>query len=376
MSDSTDKPIQRSLIREDKLDLRVLVEVLKSGRKRIIATTLVFTLITVLVVLLLPNKYATEAVILPQVDAASKLDRLGGLASLAGVNLTGMMGEASEISPEVYPTIVYSYPFIKDLIYTPYSFEGLSEPATYWDKMVAHPTNSLGTTILKYTIRLPWTILDSFKSSNDELGSFVTNDSLIYVSKKEAKIMKEVRSLINIDVNSKTGLVNLRVESKEPLLSAQMGRKAVNLLQEYIINHQTKQVKNNLIFVETQLEEKRQDLAEAQKKFYSFLDANRNRVTERTDLQNRELTETYNLALQLYQSLSEQLEQAKITVKKRTPAFSVIEPVKVPSEKSSPRRSMIVIIGLFLGLLIGTIGVIGKSIYLSIVDSWSSKDEE
>lgn len=376
MSDSTNKPIQPSLIREDKLDLRVLVDVLKRGRKKIITTTIAFTLVTILVVILLPNKYNSEAVILPQVDAASKLDRLGGLASLAGVNLTGMLGETSEISPEVYPTIVYSYPFIKELIFTSYSFEGECKPMTYWEKMIGDSYNTIGSLIVKYTIRLPWTIIDSFRGQEDELITKGISDTMIYVSKKEAEIMKEVRSLISIDVNTKTGLVNLSVESREPLLSAQMADKAVKLLQEYIINHQTKQVKNNLTFVEVQLEKKRQDLIVAQKEFYNFLDANRNRVLERTDLQQRELTEDYNLALQLYQTLSEQLEQAKIAVNKRTPAFTVIEPVKVPSEKSSPRRSMIVVVGLFLGLLIGTIGVIGRSLYLSIVESWLNKNEE
>jgi len=50
-------------------------------------------------------------------------------------------------------------------------------------------------------------------------------------------------------------------------------------------------------------------------------------------------------------------EKAEISVKKDTPAFSIIEPVKVPIEKSAPKRSLIIVVSVFLGGFIG-IGLI------------------
>ena len=50
-----------------------------------------------------------------------------------------------------------------------------------------------------------------------------------------------------------------------------------------------------------------------------------------------------------------QLEQVKLQVAKDTPVFSFLKPVVVPTEKSAPKRSLIVIYWLFLGL-VGSIG--------------------
>jgi uncharacterized protein involved in exopolysaccharide biosynthesis len=368
----SDLATHQPLIRGDKLDLKVLFHVLYSGRKRILGTAIVFFIISVLVAFLIPNRYEAGALILPQAGSTSKLDRLGGLASLAGVNINSMIGETSEVSPEVYPAIVYSYPFLKELIDAPYSFQDEPSPLSYFDKETNESAFSLGDLIVNYTLRLPWTLMDLFRSDTDIVKQ--SSEAVIYVSKKEAEVMNEVRSMIYIDVNSETGLVTLRVEASEPLLAAQMTRRAVELLQKSIINQQTSQVRDNLDFVEERFAEKRHELAVAQEKYHKFLDANRNRVTERSDLQMRELNEAYNIALQLYKNLAEQVEQAKIAVKKQTPAFSIIEPVRVPSEKSFPKRSVFVIMGFLIGFFVGVVGIIGHSLYKTIAVNWANSN--
>ena len=84
----------------------------------------------------------------------------------------------------------------------------------------------------------------------------------------------------------------------------------------------------------------------------------------------QELSDAYNLASQVYQSLAEQKEQAEIAVKKDTPAFSIIEPVKVPIEKSAPKRSIIMVISVFLGGFIGIGLVFGGMIWGKMKEAW------
>ena len=55
-----------------------------------------------------------------------------------------------------------------------------------------------------------------------------------------------------------------------------------------------------------------------------------------------------------------QLEQVKLQVAKDTPVFSFLKPVVVPTEKSAPKRSLIVIIWLFLGVVVGIGYVLAK----------------
>ena len=51
--------------------------------------------------------------------------------------------------------------------------------------------------------------------------------------------------------------------------------------------------------------------------------------------------------------LATQLEQAKIKVKEETPVFTVLEPVKVPVNKSRPKKLFVVLGSLFIGVIVG-----------------------
>jgi LPS O-antigen subunit length determinant protein (WzzB/FepE family) len=51
--------------------------------------------------------------------------------------------------------------------------------------------------------------------------------------------------------------------------------------------------------------------------------------------------------------LATQLEQAKIKVKEETPVFTVLEPVKVPVDKSSPKRLLVLASSLIIGFIVG-----------------------
>ena len=55
--------------------------------------------------------------------------------------------------------------------------------------------------------------------------------------------------------------------------------------------------------------------------------------------------------------MSAQYEQTKLQVAKDTPVFSILKPVVLPNERSTPKRSLIVALWLFLGL-VGSAGYV------------------
>jgi len=71
----------------------------------------------------------------------------------------------------------------------------------------------------------------------------------------------------------------------------------------------------------------------------------------------------YSLSLNLFNTLSQQYEQAKIKVQEKTPVFKVIDPAKAPLQKSKPKRSLILVAMIFLGGFIGLGIIFGKLIY-------------
>ena len=72
----------------------------------------------------------------------------------------------------------------------------------------------------------------------------------------------------------------------------------------------------------------------------------------------------------IVQQLASQVEQAKLQVNKDTPVFTTIQPVTIPYERSAPKRSLIVMVFAFLGIVISVGYVLVKEplkeIYKSI----------
>jgi uncharacterized protein involved in exopolysaccharide biosynthesis len=59
-------------------------------------------------------------------------------------------------------------------------------------------------------------------------------------------------------------------------------------------------------------------------------------------------------------NLASEFNNNKIKLNKNTPIFSVIDEASVPNEKSKPKRKIIVIIWVFLGLVLSVSFIIGK----------------
>ena len=108
---------QQYIDHEDQIDLIVLAKTLWDGRKDVVKITLIFMGIGLFVGLTSPAEYTSTVVVKPTLsDSKSKLSgNLGSLAAIAGINLGGGSSTA-EIHPSLYPKIVESYSFQKELM--------------------------------------------------------------------------------------------------------------------------------------------------------------------------------------------------------------------------------------------------------------------
>ena len=108
---------------EDEIDLIALAKTLWEGRKTVIKTTLIFMVIGLFVAVFSEKEYTASTIFLPQTTESKLGGGLGGLAAMAGINLGGMSSD-SGISPSLYPQILNSIPFQKELLQTPLTIEG------------------------------------------------------------------------------------------------------------------------------------------------------------------------------------------------------------------------------------------------------------
>ena len=358
------------IIQDDEIDLIALVKTIWNGRKTIYYSIGVAVFIGLIIAFASPKKYTATATLLPSAEKESRnLGGLGAIAGMAGINLNSMFGQSPGIPAEIYPQVVNSFPFQEELIHQKFNFEGYDHPVSIYDFVVADSVESFGSLILKYTLKLPWTIKNAISSKKEDAG-VSTDYGVVYLSEDELNALGFTKELIQVDVDDKTGLVTVSTEGKEPVATAQFIQKAVELLQEYVIDYKTSQVRENLEFVKERCDEKKKEYEQIQKEFFEYKDRHRNIDPNRVDVKFQQLSDEYDIITAVYKGLVQQLEQAKISVKEQTPVFTVLEPAKVPDEKSSPKRGLILVVSVFLGGFIGIGFIFGKMMWNKIKEEW------
>ena len=71
-----------------------------------------------------------------------------------------------------------------------------------------------------------------------------------------------------------------------------------------------------------------------------------------------------DLAFGFYNMMAQQYEMAKVNVMKKRPIFSVIEPAMMPLNADSPRKMLIMLLSIGLGIFIGAIWIFIKDAFV------------
>ena len=335
---------------DDEIDLVELLKQIWSGRKIILYSAIVGGLMGLIIALLSPNSYSASVSIVPQLSGETKVGgNLSGIAALAGINLSSV-GASDELSPYVYPLLVESVPFQLELMQSRFNFEDIKEPISFFKYHTEIKKLSLFQIIKKYTIGLPFLILDVLKGKEDKGGGNLSQSSTIfYFTEKEAEVSEILEENISIEINEKDNFILIKSTSPEPLLSAQLAERVTGLLQKYITKIKIAKAQENLEFLKERIKEKEIGFKRIQKELAKFSDRNNNVVSVMSSMKQQNIQSEYSLAFGVYSELAKQIEQAEIQVKKDTPILTVVQPVQVPDEKSGPKRSLILLIWTFLG---------------------------
>ena len=357
---------QSHLEAEDQIDIIALLSKVWGGRKFIIKSAVIAAIIGVLVAILTPNTYTASSMFTPNSSGSSPAGASGlkGLASLAGINIGSSMEGAKEISPMLYGKILESYTFKKSLLDAP--LKNLEEVNSLRDYFEQESSSSFFGTIKEYTIGLPSKIIGLFKSEPKE-ASLQSVEGMNTVSEEEFEYFKEIDEMLTLTINDKDGYIEITATSKLPQLAAQLVKNGENILQNQIIAIKTKSSSELLAYLEEQYILKNKLLTEAQDNLANFKDRNLNIARSSFSNSQTRLETALQIETSVFQNVVTQLEQVKLQVAKDTPVFSFLKPVVVPTEKSAPKRSLIVIIWLFLGVVVSIGYLLAKEPLLDIL---------
>lgn len=336
---------------ETEIDLIEVIRKLWAKRKFILKVTVVFMALGVLIALFSPKEYTAGCTMVPQIGEKTTGGNLSGLAAMAGINLGSNSG-GDVLMPNVYPKILSSVPFQKELMQTEVKFEDYEQPVRLLDYYTGEEYRkfSLLGTIKKYTIGLPGLILGALSKEEATPGLPDSASSGIQsLSKEEDDCMKILASLVTLTVNDKEGYITLSASMPEPVAAAQLAYKVQVLLQKYVTEFKIEKARANLEFIEERYADAKSEFERKQEELAEFRDANRNFASAVAKTTEERLSNEYAVVLGVYSELAKQREQANIQVKEDTPIFAVVEPVTVPTERSKPKRALICVAFTFLG---------------------------
>ena len=362
---------QQYIDHKDEIDLVALAKTLWAGRKEVVKTTLFFIGVGLFVALTSPAEYTSTVVVKPTLsDSKSKLSgNLGGLAAMAGINLGGT-SSAAEIHPTLYPKIVQSYSFQKELMASTIYVKDLDSEVSFEQYYTELHALSILQLLKKYTLGLPRLILSSIKRKKETPSSA---EKIFYtISEIDEKMMKLLQKQLRVNVDEKQGFVSISASMPERLQAAQMVLSAQNILQRKVIDHKLKKAEEDLDFIEERYNEKKKAFEQAQVNLARYRDANRNVNTATAQTEAERLESEYQLAFSVYSELAKQVETQKIQVKENTPVFAVLQDAVVPLEKSSASKSKILAIWSFLGLFVGVATTFAKTFIGDIKEKWEA----
>lgn len=342
---------------EEGLDIMALLRQLWDGRLRIIIWTVVFILLGLGAALTMKRAYTVDTVMVPQLNSSSN-NTLSSLASLAGFDL-GSNSSNSELSPLVYPKIVSSVPFRKELMYTPLHYAKLDTAVSLYTYVMDYDQPTFGDKVKKYTIGLPFVILKSIMGEKKQEEIVLPVDSTqldapkpVVITKDEEKVLKIIEKSVSLNVDKKEGYITLSVIGSEPLQTAELAMKAQQLLQDEVTRFRLEKSESEMEYIQARYNEIKREAESTQAQLARVRDRSQNLGTMQDRLEIERIQAKYNVANSVYVEMAKQLEQAKMQVKKDTPMFTVIQPVSVPTKPSNSRAKTL-IIWTFLGFMLG-----------------------
>lgn len=287
-----------------------------SSRKLIATVTGVATIGAVIISLLLPEYYKSTATLLPETER-SKLAALGGLSDLAALAGVNVGGEGS--LAKLYPTIIKSEAVLRNVIHAEYQTKKFKEPVSlikFWEIEEATPERDYETAL---------------KSLRDELV---------------------------VSLDNKTSVVTVSIETREPLLSADIVNKVLRELDEFIRTKRTTSASEQRKWIEDRLGQVKEDLEKSENRLKEFREKNRRTGdSPQLMLQQGRFTRDVEINSTIYVELKKQYEITKIEEIKNIPIISIMDAARPAARRERPRRTVIVL-STFLIALVCACGVV------------------
>ncbi|MBN4053831.1 LPS O-antigen length regulator [Haliea sp. AH-315-K21] len=300
--------VQQGQIMDDEIDLLELWNILWKGKWVIVLITAVFAVGSVAYALWLPDIYRTEVLLSPTDEEGSSggglaagLGQLGGLASLAGVNLGGSSGVSQK---DRALAIMQSRFFIKDF------FDKYDLVVPF---MGVKPGEASGAVVIDPEL---------YDATNQQWVREVSPPRQAAPSDEE--VYEAFSELMSVEEDETTGLITIAIEWYDPNQIRNWAGWLIDDLNNYMRGDALLESQDAIEYLTEQLA--KTSLVEMRSVFFNLIE--------------------------------EQTQRVMLADVREEYAFEILDPAVIPEIKSAPGRALICILGTLLGGMLAVLFVL------------------
>jgi uncharacterized protein involved in exopolysaccharide biosynthesis len=337
--------------------LRSAVQLLWAERQMIAIRIGLAGIIGLIIAFGSPVEYSARMRLLPyRGGGAAGTSGISGLAGLAGIRLPIGNGDQT-ITADLYPEVAKSLAFRIAIAETPLRFSTLDKPATTVEYFRRIRQPALTEVLASYSIGLPTRLASLVRNREKEQAVARANPpEQIVANRYDEEYLSIVQLLekrLAVSIDKKTGIIQVTSKMPDPEAAADLARISSDGLMKRIIDYESQKAAEHFRFINEQHQKAKARYEYTQRELATFSDRNRSLMSATAQIDRNRLQGEYDLAFEVYQQFSRELEQARIKMSQDTPVFTVLDHSIVPNNHESPRRKRIVMVALFLGMLTG-----------------------
>lgn len=342
--------------KDSEINLLELAKKLWTKKRFILKWSLLGLVIGIIIAFSIPKEYTTTVVL--TTDSKTSLSgSMGMLASMAGINL-GSNLDGSTFSPELYPDILNSTPFIQGLL----NINVIDNKENINTTLYNYINNEQKVAWWSYVSKIPKALGGLISSKEDTQVASLENNSRV-ITKEKLGVIKTLQSAFIISTDKKTGISTVEVTMQSPQISAYLADTLTSYLQEYIIKQRTQKARTDLDNAEELYEDAKINYYKAQENLATFTDKNLNVVSAKFKIHQDRLQNEANLAYNVYTQMAQQVQMNKIKVQDNTPVFTIIQPAVEPFTPSKPSKKLTVIVFLLLSVSVASVWILRKDLF-------------
>ena len=300
----------------------------------------------------IPRTYTVVSKVSPELSY--RQSSITSLAAMAGIT-NNMLNNTEALLPTVYPDIISSPEFMIKLLGTQVNSEKCDTTLYgYLSTCVRQPWWNV-------VLSLPFKAIAALSSRGEENDSDSLSFDAFKLTKEQAGIVKSLSRCIDVSVDKRTYLITISVEMQDRVVAAQTSRALLAHLEEFVRKYRTDKTRKDLAFFEEMYEEEaKSDYYEAQKKLSWYVDSHQGFVLQSAKIEQQRLQNDVNLKYQLFTSLSQQVQNARLRVQQDTPVFAQIVAPTVPVRKSGPSTVKIMAFFFLLAFVVSALVYLRK----------------